>query len=175
MSKYCATCGTKLAEEDCYCPNCGTGTEQEAITMNSRGKARNGLSFVGNMPVPLTVSGLIMSLLSLPGVAWFSSNFYGTAYGLLKEYAQSPYGESARRELTALERARFSSNCLEFFALGGLLLMIIGILLYVLEKKSIIRKSERRNLFLFAIPIIVAIIVAIFAYPTISYYIHTYC
>lgn len=165
--KFCQHCGKEIFDEAVICPGCGCSV-QNTSTISTLGKPEDRsynkvVSFIRN--APLFISGLIMSLLTWPMYLWFELNLRipGSVYSLL----DFP-------EMKIWNNAISSSEILGIFCWIGVILPVLGIVLYLVEVKGIIRKSKLRNICLFIIPVVVAIIIVICAYPAIFNYKSTF-
>lgn len=169
MSKFCINCGTQLSDEVNFCNNCGANisgfnASKMSVAENPEDKSNNKVViFVKN--APLFMSGLIMSLLTWPIYLWFELiiRLPGAVYSSIKEW-------QVYNEMIVWDNAISSSETLGVFGCIGVIALVLGLVLYIIETKGIIRKSKLRNICLFAIPTITIIIIAICTYPAIFDY-----
>lgn len=170
---YCSKCGTQLPDGANFCNNCGASVSSSTIPKVStvekpEDKSYNKvISFVKN--APLFISGLIMSLLTWPIYLWFELKIRlpGMVYSVLKDYGDY-------HEMRVWDKAISSSETLGIFCWVGIAFLVLGLVLYIVEAKGIIRKSKLRNTCLLAIPVIIMIAIAVCTYPAIFNYESTF-
>lgn len=170
---YCSKCGTQLSDGANFCNNCGANVGNSippmtSVIEKSEDKSYNKVvSFMRN--APLFISGLIMSLLTWPIYLWFELKLRlaGSVYSVLKDYGDY-------YEMSVWNKAISASETLGVFCWIGVILLVLGIVLYIVEAKRIIRKSKLRNICLLVIPIIIMLVIAVCTYPAIFNYESTF-
>ena len=170
---YCSKCEMQLSDRANFCNNCGANVSSSTPPIASMVEKPEDksyskvVSFIRN--APLFISGLIMSLLTWPIYLWFEVTLRlpGNVYSVLKDYGDY-------YEMSVWDKAISCSETLGIFCWIGAILLVLGIVLYVVEVKRIIRKSKFRNICLLAITVIIMIVIAICTYPAIFNYESTF-
>lgn len=188
---FCNKCGAKTTNEDVFCSKCGTKINNiqsttEDVWSNSYDNSHNKQSatkeiwsnsydnsynkvvlFIKN--APLLISGLIMSLLTLPIHLWFELKIRlpGEIRGRLADYGDY-------HEMRVWDKAISSSDTLGVFCCIGIFVLILGMVVYINEYARGFRKSKLKTICFFIIPTVVIAIVAICTYPALFNYASTF-
>ena len=175
---FCSKCGKEVRDGDAFCNGCGAKVSVSASSQSAGASAEIAEKREGNKPASFFEKASLM----LSGAIMFLSTFlmqlycesvreeYWNSIAMLKQYhRRNPTYESAR-EIEVWYNAQSVSETLDVFVLIGAALFVLGIVLFVLECKGKIHKTKPLNLCCFFIPIAVAVIVAIYAYPAIGEY-----
>lgn len=174
---FCSKCGKEVRAGDAFCDGCGAKVSVSTssygmgtVTKNEeKGECNKLILFFEK--ASLMLSALIMFLSTFLIKLWYGSmQKTGSYIAVEKEYhSVYPTYESARR-IEVWDNAQSVADTLDVFLLIGAILFVLGVVLCVLEYMGKIHKSKVFNICCFFIPIAVAVIVAIYAYPAIDEY-----
>ncbi len=170
---FCCNCGKEILITQKFCTNCGAEQKNNEkfrgcmLKKTNNKFCKNFITFISN--ASLFLSGLIVSLLSLPIYIWFELKIRlpGDIRGVLLDYHNY-------EEIIIWDKAISALEILGVFCWVGIILLFSGIFIYIITVKGIIKKSKLRNICLFFIPIIIIIIIMISTYPALFNYESTF-
>lgn len=160
---FCQNCGTELPNGSKFCNRCGASIAEvqpteKTVEKKEEQTQNKAVGFI--MRAPLFISGIVMALLSWPISAWFELGVRraGEVWNYLDSYERQVWNN-----------ADTASSVLNVFLLLSIIFTVLGLVLYIIETKGILRKSKLRNRLLL-LPALIMVIVALLTYPALFQY-----